>query len=411
MHTKPPADTDIARNGALPKPEGAPASSEGSAVIPVFRPSITEEEIEAVAATLRSYWLGPGPRTAEFEGAFAAACGSAHAVSVSSGTAALLAALSVLDIGPGDEVILPSFTYVSAFQMIASLGAKAVFADVEASSLTLDADDVRRRITPRTRAIIAVHHGGHLADIERLTAIAEQAGVVLIDDAAHACGAQYRGRPVGSLCRMTCFSFNVVKNLCSGDGGMVTTSDAQLANELRNFRSLGLDQDTFSRYGPGSERQSKRWEYQIVRLGHRVHMNDIAASLGLVQLRRLRELNARRAAIVARYEEAFAGLPGFSSIQPRPDTLPSFHMYTVLMDRRDAFIEAMKEKKISIGVHYSPLHQYSITGSEPSPLPVTERVARQVTTFPLYPDMTNDECSRVIAATKESFVRAIATGA
>jgi len=368
--------------------------------IPIFRPAISEDEIAAVTAVLRSQWLGPGPVAREFESAFAQAAGSPHSVSTSTGTAALTCLLSGLDVAAGDEVIIPSFTYVALFQAIVGLGAVPVFADIEPGHLTLDPEDVARRITPRTRGIIAVHHGGQLAAMDRLRSLSDTAGVWLIDDAAHAAGARYGDRPVGSLATATYFSFSAVKNLTTGDGGMITTADESLTRRMTRFRNLGIEEDTWARYGEGTETRSERWAYRMHGLGQRLHLNDVAAAIGIVQLRRLPELNRRRAELVQRYEQAFAGMPGLQSIQARAGTTPSWHMYTVLLDGRDDFIDQMRGLGLTVGVHYYPVHLYSMARSYRTPLPVTERIWPRVTTFPLYPTMTEDEQESVIEATR-----------
>ena len=372
------------------------------APIPVFRPDISEEAIEALAATMRSGWIGPGPRVEEFELRFALAVGVPHAVAVSSGTAALQAALAALDVGAGDEVIIPSFTWVSVFQVVTDRGATPVFADIEPQHLTIDPEDVERLITRRTRGIVAVHHGGQLADIDALAAVARCHGLWLVDDAAHACGAAWHGVPVGGLGTMTTFSFNAMKNLSIGDGGMVTTSDAELAHRASVYRSLGIDRDTYHRYGDGAESRRARWCYDVVSAGQRSHMNDLAASVGIVQLRRLEQLNAARGRLVARYDEHLDEVRAFRRVRPRPRTQPSHHMYTVRMSGRDAFIDRMGARGIAVGVHYIPIHLFEVARPYRRTLPLTEEIWRQVTTFPLYPSMTDAEQDRVIEAAHES---------
>jgi perosamine synthetase len=379
-----------------------PGQMSFTSTVPVFRPDITEDEIDAVAATMRSGWIGPGPRVAEFELRFALAFDVPHAIAAASGTAALQAALAVLEVGPGDEVIIPSFTWVSVFQVVTGLGATPVFADVDPDYLTIDPEDVAGLITRRTKGIVAVHHGGQLADMDALAGIAREHGLWLVDDAAHACGAAWRGRPVGGLCTMTTFSFNAMKNLSIGDGGMVTTSDPALAHGVSLYRSLGIDRDTYCRYGDHEAQRASRWCYDVVSAGQRIHMNDIAASVGLVQLRRLAQLNARRGHLVTRYDERLRELTGFRPVRPRPGTEPSHHMYTVRMADRDAFIEQMGHRGISIGVHYIPIHLFKVAQPFRRELPVTEEIWRQVTTFPLYPAMTDEEHARVVSAARES---------
>ena len=370
--------------------------------IPIFRPDITEEEIQAVSETLRSGWIGPGPRVAELERRFAAAMQVDHAVSVNSGTSALHAALAVLGAGEGDEIIIPSFTWVSVLQVVTGLRATPVLADIEPEHLTIDPADVARLITPRTKGIVAVHHGGQLADLDALRDIASAHGLWLVDDAAHACGAQWQGRPVGGLCTMTCFSFNAMKNLAVGDGGMVTTGDPALARRLALYRSLGIDRDTYRRYGRDSLTcETAKWAYDVVSPGERLHMNDLAASIGLVQLRRLPHMNARREQLVRRYDERLSQLAGFRPVRPRPRTQPSHHMYTVRMRDRNAFVQAMGERGVSIGVHYIPIHHFTIAAPFRRDLPVTDAVASEVTTFPLFPALTADEQDDVVRAACE----------
>lgn len=368
-------------------------------MIPVFRPFLDEADIAEVVETLQSGWLGRGPKTAALETDFASFVGAPHAIATSTCTGALMAAMAVLGVGEGDQVIIPSFTWPSILQVLLTLKAEPVFADIEPGTLTLDPEDVRKKITPRTRGIVPVHHGGHLADLEGLSSIAREAGLWLVDDAAHACGAIHSdGRRVGNHGLMTCFSFNAVKNLAAGDGGMVTTADSSLARQLKVFCSLGLNQDTYARYGPGSVNQSQRWAYDIESVGQRLHMNDISASIAAGQLRRLDTLNKRRGELVARYREAFSHVEEFQYAVPRPGTTPSWHMMTVLLDGRDDFIEAMKSHSIAVGVHYRPLHHLSVSRPWACSLPVTEEVASKTASLPLYPSMTEAEQQSVIEA-------------
>jgi perosamine synthetase len=370
-----------------------------ASAIPVFRPAITEEEIASVVETLRSHWIGCGPRTAEFERRFAQVIGAPFAISTGTGTAALQATVAGLQIQPGDEIILPAFTWVSAFQVIRSFGAVPVFADIEPNYLTIDPDDVANLITPRTRGILAVHHGGQLADMNALMRLAITNGLWLLDDAAHACGAFYCDRRVGSLGKITCFSFNAMKNLTTGDGGMVTTDDEDLAHRVSTYRSLGIDRDTYTRYR--KDHCGAAWVYDVVSEGQRLHMNDIAAAIGLVQLKRLDEMNARRGRLVERYIEALSDLPNFHPVQPRPGTRPSHHMCTMRVRNRDRFVDEMRARGVSIGVHYIPIHLFSIAQPYRRTLPVTEEVWNQVATLPLYPAMTRGEQDRVIEAARE----------
>lgn len=385
---------------ALKEETGREAAA--SDLIPVFQPSMSEREISAVAEVLRSRWTGTGARVAALEASFARAVGVPHAISTNSGTAALLSALWGLGVGPGDQVIIPSFTYISVFQMLRRLEVEPVFADIDPLTLTIDPADVAARVTSRTKGIVVVHHGGQLVDMDALARLARDAGIWLIEDCAHAAGATYHGRPAGSLADAACFSFNAVKNLSSGDGGMVTTADGDIAKRVATYRGLGIDKDTWVRYGAEFQPEQKRWFYDIVGPGMRLNMNDITGAIALVQLERLAEMNGARSRRVKVYEAAFDGISAVRTIKPRTDTEPSWHMYTMLMDDRDGFVDRMREKGVTIGIHYYPIHLYDIAQAYRVPLPVTEELWQRVITFPLFPDMTDAQQDKVIEASLDS---------
>ena len=252
-------------------------------VIPVFRPSVSDAEIDAVSEVLRSGWWGLGPVTGRFETAFAAAVGAHRAVGTSSATAALQCLMAALDV-EGGEVVTSALTFVGANHTILHAGARPVFADVEPDTLTLDPVDVERRIGPATRAILATDYGGHPADLDALADIAAARGIPLLEDAAHAMGATYRGRPVGSIATATAFSFHAVKNLAMGDGGAVTTNDEAMADRVGRLRWFGIERDTWSRQSA----TGYAWDYDVTELGFKAHLSDVAAAVGLVQLERRR---------------------------------------------------------------------------------------------------------------------------
>lgn len=376
----------------------------GRSWIPVFRPDISEEVIAAVAETMRSRWLGPGPKVAAFEEAFAGSVGAGYAISTATGTAALKASLAVLGVGRGDEVVIPSFTWISVFHVVRELGATPVFADIEPEYLTIDAASVARRLTPRTKCIVAVHHGGQLCDQDSLELLAADAGVYLVIDAAHACGAVYRSRAVGGPGpAATCFSFNAMKNLAIGDGGMITTSHAALARRLGVYRSLGIDRDTYARYGADDQSaRGERWRYDIVSPGERIHMNDISAAAGLVQLTRLRQGNCRRAALALRYRAELGAIPGLRVIGARPFTEPSWHMCTLLTANRTQFMQALAERGVQTGVHYHPIHQFPFCAEFRASLPVTEELWREVVTLPMFVELSDEDQSYVIRCIREA---------
>ncbi|MBK8048544.1 MAG: DegT/DnrJ/EryC1/StrS family aminotransferase [Anaerolineales bacterium] len=350
-----------------------------------------QEEIDAVAEVIRSGWIGLGPRTAEFERRFAEFCGVRFAVGVNSATAALDLALKLLHVGPGDEVIVPTITFVSTAHAVAYNGARPVFADVDPVTVNLDVADVARKLTPKTKAIIPVHYGGRPVDMDALREVA--AGVSLIEDCAHAAGARYRGLPVGGLGAIGCFSFHAVKNLAMGDGGALTLNDAAWCERARRLRWLGIDKGTWDRTVLD---QAYWWQYQVDEIGLKCHMNDIAASIGLVQLDKLPRTNGRRREIVQRY---FAGLADVAALElPLPDDdayQSAWHIFQIKCPDRDALSVHLQEQGIATGVHYAPIHLYRCYG-DPPVLKQAEALGGRLLTLPLYPDLTDDQVDYVI---------------
>jgi perosamine synthetase len=364
-------------------------------MIPIFRPFSGQEEIDAVADVLRSGWWGLGPKTLEFERRFAEYVGAPHCVGLNSGTAALLLGLVSLDV-EGGEVISPSLTFVSTNHAIVQAGARPVFADVEPETLTLDPADVESLITPRTRAILAMDYAGHPADLDRLLAIARAHGIALVEDAAHSCGASSRGRRVGSIADVTCFSFHAVKNLAMGEGGGITLADDDRAARLRRLRWLGLSRDTWQR----SDKRIYSWDYQLEELGFKAHLSDIPAAIGLVQLARLDDLNARRRAVAEAYTAAFADLDWLETPTERPDVRSSWHIYAVRLADRDRFIAHLAGRGVASSVHYRPNHLYPIYQPYTRSLPMTEAIWARLVTLPLFPGLTDDEVAQVIDAVR-----------
>jgi perosamine synthetase len=352
-------------------------------MIPLFRPSCTDLEVRYVTETLRSGWWGMGPRVAEFEERFARYTGAAHAVAVNSGTAALQLACEAADVA-GGEVIVPALTFASTALAAVHAGARVVFADVEEESLCLDWRDAGRRMTPATRAVVPVWYGG---TVTPRSAPWWPPGFI-IEDCAHAAGSAGVGRQ-GVL---ACWSFHAVKNLATGDGGMITTDDAGLASQLRELRWCGISRSTWER-----DKGSYGWEYDITRPGHKAHMNDLTAALGLAQLERLDDLNKARRDIVARYLEALGGLPWLRLPQWREGS--SWHLFVARVEERDAFIDHMLAAGVSAGVHYKPLNTYPVFGGH-QPLPVTDRVWKTLVTLPLFPGMTDSEVTQVVDAVR-----------
>jgi perosamine synthetase len=367
-------------------------------VIQLFKPSITEEEIQAVAEVLRSGWLGLGPKTAEFEGRFAAAFAAQHAVALNSGTAALHLALKVLGIGPGDEVLVPALTFASTAEVVLYVGATPVFVDIEPDTLNASVADMERKVTARTRAALVVHYGGHPCEMNEIAELARQRGFAVVEDAAHACGATYRGLPIGSISPLTCFSFHAVKNLTTGEGGMVTTADREYDKRLRALRWMGISKDTWDRT---EKNEVYAWRYTVDEVGYKCHMSDVAAALGLVQLRRLADLNARRRSLVERYRQSFSDLGWLELPTERDYVRSSWHIFRVALDRRDELIGFLKSRGVAPGVHYYPLHLYPCFAEFRTPLPVTESAWQRALSLPLYPDLASDDQEAIIEAVRQ----------
>jgi perosamine synthetase len=364
--------------------------------IPVFRPSYGEAEFQAVREVMASGWVGLGPKTAEFEKKFAAYLGVRHAIGLNSGTAALHLAMVVADL-KGAEVITTPLTFVSTNHAILYVGAKPVFADVEEATANIDPESVRKRITKKTRALVCVHYGGRPCKMDALEAIAREHNLILIEDAAHGCGGEHRGRKLGTIGRFGCFSFHAVKNLATGEGGAIVTNDDAAAERIRKLRWLGISKDTWSR----ETIVKYSWYYDVEEVGFKYHMNDIPAAIGLVQLARLDEMNARREAWARRYDEALAGLSWLQCPLVEPDTRPDWHNYVIQTDHRDDLNAFLAERGVSTGVHYIPNNHYVMYKKCRGKTPVCERVWKRLLTLPLFPDLTEQDFGTIIAAIRE----------
>ncbi len=362
---------------------------------PLFKPAMTEEELRAIRKALFSGWIGLGPKTQEFEEKFAEYMGVKYAVGVNSGTAALHLALKVLDLKPRDEVITSALTFVSTNHAILYNNAKPVFADVYEDTLTLDLEDIKRKLTKRTKVILPVHYGGHPAELEEILDIVKARGIYLVEDAAHACGAQYKGKYIGSFGDLTCFSFHAVKNLSVGEGGMLTTNNKKFAERLRKLRWMGIDKSTWER---AKSKKPYAWEYRVEELGYKEHLDDIHSAIGLVQLAKLSRLNQRRREIISEYNQAFKSAGWITIPTERPYVKSSFHLYVIKVPAglRDRLIDYLGRRGISCSVHYFPNHLYKIYKPYRVRLPVTEDVYKRIITLPLYPELTPVGINRVI---------------
>jgi dTDP-4-amino-4,6-dideoxygalactose transaminase len=381
------------------------------------RPVLGDEEIEAVADVIRSGWIGTGERAREFEQAFAEKIGAAHAISVSSCTAALHVSLEALGIGPGDEVITTAMTFVATVNAIMHAGATPVLVDVDPLTLNLDLDDVRRRIGPRTRALLPVHFGGLPVDLTELRALAGEHGLVVLEDAAHALGARFAGAPIGAGGTAVCFSFYPNKAITTGEGGMVTTDDAKLAELLRLLRHHGLLRDAWERFGSEGNVFN-----EAIAFGFKYNLTDLQAALGLVQLGRLDDFIERRRTLGEVYGRELARVSGLRP-QPRPwndDVRHGQHLYIIEVDEqavgldRDALLGALSAENIGTGVHYRAihLHPYYRTrlGLDPGALPVAERLSTTLLSLPLSAAMSEDDVVAVVDALERIQAYALGNG-
>ena len=357
--------------------------------IALARPDLGEEEISAVSRVLRGPVLTSGPETEAFEREFAAYHGAEHGVAFANGTVALVALYAALGIGPGDEVVVPSLTFVSSATSVVFAGATPVFAEVDPETFNLDAADVARRMGPRVKAILAVHYGGQPADLAELAQIAQAAGVFLLEDAAEAHGARYRGRHVGTLGQAGMFSFTPTKNITTGEGGMILTGDHQLAERLRQLRNHG---------------QSEPYVHSL--LGCNWRITEMQAAIGRVQVTKLSGILARKLALAERLDRLIEGLPGVQTPTVRPDRDHVHMLYTVKLDSgpamRDAVIDEMERRGIETRVYFPPVHRQPIfVGTSPA-LPVTEDVAGRILSLPIHSRLTFDELEEVAEALAET---------
>lgn len=380
-------------------------------MIQVFKPGLGKEEIEALAEIFETGWIGLGPKTSEFEKKFAEFTGAKYAIACNSATAALHLSCLALGIGEGDEVLVPAITFVSTAHAPAYCGATPVFVDVDPVTLNISVDDIRQKITSKTRAIIPVHFGGHPVCMDQIVQVAQENGLFIIEDAAHACGSEYHGTKIGNLPQtdMTCFSFQAVKNLPVGDGGMITTNRVELVRLLNQLRWMGIDKSTWDRTEEINEESIRTfseygWYYEIHELGYKYHMNDIAATIGLLQLEKLEAANARRREIAEKYHESLEGVGDIECPVLQKNTKSSWHNYVIKTSYRDQLNLKLKEKGIATGVHYMPLHlQPYYRRQKKIVLPQAENVWTQLLTLPLYPELTEEELDYIISSIREIY--------
>lgn len=365
-------------------------------------PDITQEEIDSVVDTLRTDWITTGPKTKKFEADFAAFLGAESALALNSCTAGLHIALATLDIGPGDEVITTPMTFCASVNVIEHVGATPVLVDIVPDTLQLDSSRVEAAITPRTRAIIPVHFTGHPVDMGPIVELARKHNLYIIEDAAHALPASYRGQRIGTIGDFTSFSFYATKNLTTAEGGMLTGKPDLIAR-ARMLSLHGMNRDAWKRYSAEGS-----WYYEVVAPGFKYNMTDIQASLGLVQLKRLSQMQARRRQVVAQYNEAFGKIPALQTPIEHPDVESAWHLYVLRLNLdkltidRSQFINELKERNIGTSVHFIPiqLHPYyrDKYGWKPDDFPVAHGEYQRTVSLPLHPRLSDAEVEDVIAA-------------
>ncbi|WP_407689959.1 UDP-4-amino-4,6-dideoxy-N-acetyl-beta-L-altrosamine transaminase [Salisaeta longa] len=390
------AETQLAVEG------GPPVRND---LLPYGGQTIREDDINAVADVLRSDWLTTGPMVDAFEKDFAAFVGAEEAVAVSNGTAALHAAMHAVGVGPGDEVIVPTLTFAATANSVVFQGGTPVFADVRPDTLLIDPEDVAKKITERTKIIVGVDYAGQPCRYDELRQLADAHDLVLHDDACHAIGAEFNGRPVGALADFNTFSFHPVKNMTTGEGGMITTDDAEAARRMREFRNHGITTTHHERSEQGS------WFYEMPDLGYNYRLTDFQCALGRSQLAKVPEWTERRQAIAAQYDEAFASLDGIQPLHMREDATCAYHLYVVQLNLdalsvdRSTVFDALRAEGIGVNVHYIPVHYHPFYrkrfDTKEGLCPNAEAAYERILTLPVFPRMTDGDVRDTVNAVEK----------
>jgi UDP-4-amino-4,6-dideoxy-N-acetyl-beta-L-altrosamine transaminase len=368
-------------------------------ILPYARQSVSDDDIEAVVEVLRSDWLTTGPKVDVFETAFADFVGAAEAVAVANGTAALHAAMAAAGIRASDEVIVPAMTFVASANAAIYQRARPVIADVDGATLLIDPRSVEEKITARTKAIVAVDYAGQPCDYDALRRIAEPRGLTLIADACHALGAEYKDKKVGAIADFTVFSFHPVKHITTGEGGMITTADRGAAEQMRRFRSHGINANHRQR----SEQET--WRYDMESLGYNYRLSDFQCALGLSQLGTAPARLARRREIARAYDRAFCAFANVKPLIAAPQVLHAYHLYVIRVRDRARVFRNLRQRGIGVNVHYLPVHLHPYyrrtLGTAPGDCPVAEQAYEEILSLPMFSGMTMDDACRVIEAVAE----------
>ena len=374
--------------------------------IPFHLPTVGQEEIDLVVETMRSGWLTTGARAKQFETDFATFIGAKHAVAVNSCTAALHLALEAVGVGPGDEVIIPTMTFAATGEVVVYLNARPVLVDCDPDTLNMDPRKVEEAVTSRTKAIIPVHFGGQPCDMARLTEVAQRYGLRMIEDAAHSLPAAFAGKTIGTISDLTCFSFYATKTITTGEGGMITTDRDDYAARMRIMSLHGLSRDAWKRYtAEGS------WRYEILHAGYKYNLTDLAAALGIVQLKRAQEFLEARTRIAQRYNDGFEDVPEIRRPTSLPDRQHAWHLYVIQLQLerlridRDRFLQELRTHDIGASVHFIPLHHHPFyrqqLGWDGHEFPAADAAFERILSLPMFPAMSTAQVDRVIAAVSD----------
>jgi dTDP-4-amino-4,6-dideoxygalactose transaminase len=386
------------------------ATAAQTTFLPFHVPLIEERDIQAVVEVMRRGWITTGPKVHEFEEEFARTVGARYALAVMSGTAALHLGLEAIGLEPGDEVLLPALTFAATAEVVHYFRAKPVLVDSEPNYFNIDVNDLQRRFTSRSRAIIPVHFAGHPCDMAPILDFARNHQLAVIEDAAHAFPARYRNQTIGALSPLTAFSFYATKTLTTGEGGMVTTNDQRLADRMRLMRLHGLSKDAWKRYD-----ENGTWRYDIIEAGFKYNLTDIQAALGLVQLSKANAMRDARIHIAEKYTEALQEIPAFRLPQASTDVQHAWHLYVILIELdklsigRDQVIEELRKRGIGCAVHFIPLHFHSYYqnkwGYAPGQYPVVDHYFERCLSLPIYPGMSDADIGRVVEALADVYRR------
>ncbi len=371
-------------------------------MIPFYRPSLGNEEIEEVSEVIKSGWIGLGPKTQEFEESLQKYLGATYVTATNSATAALHLALILAGVKEGDEVISPSFTFVSTNHVILYQKATPVFCDIDADTLCADPNDIIKKITPKTKAIIVVHYGGHAVDMDPILKIAKKKKIIVIEDAAHAFGGKYKGKMLGTIGDFGCFSFHAVKNIAMADGGALFTKSVRHTKKIKELRWMGISKDTWQRSG----NKKYSWYYDVGELGYKYHPCDVLSAIGVAQLKKFPKVLKRKREIYDMYNRGLSNVEWLSLPVEKEYEVNALHNFAIRLKQRDKLAAHLKEKGIGTSVHYIPNNHYKMYKKFKSNIPVTEKVWKEVLLLPFFPDLTDKNVNYIINSIKSFNPRA-----